>query len=508
MSNLFFDVIVIGSDLGSLLTATLLAKRRFRVAWVPYHALTREDRVDDFVMPRLIERQVSHSPLTSRIFKELSVPLSFARHKPTKDVSPQIVAPGHRFLLPCERDAWCEELGREFPASRQSTADFYDRMRAIGQTWERLMDLKVPLPPDGLKSKYLSQRALNRLGLEQLSQQSTLMGEGSTIFTQSLRAYLRFSDLLADAPLTDLRVSRLLQASLDVQTSPIQSTQQFYDMLLTLFTELNGNSFLGERVSTVHTLKKRIVGIELHVSGARLGCDAVACGMSFRELKRLIPSELWALSGSAEWEPQPSYFCYQTNWVVRDEGIPPGWSDAMVALIHAEKAPHGENALRIHTYPSGQDGTRVICVESFLRGISAEEALKQFAPGRQRILESLRQINPFIDRHLLLSDSPHDGKPPFDYVAQQELNAAEPWSRGPQFMPIVYHYPSLFWLNICALPAQLPLTNLTACGEQVMPALGVEGTLMAAWSAAERITRSNRTYRKLRQGSLTNLDMP
>jgi hypothetical protein len=73
-------------------------------------------------------------------------------------------------------------------------------------------------------------------------------------------------------------------------------------------------------------------------------------------------------------------------------------------------------------------------------------------------------------------------------------------------MPVVYACPRTRIHGTCALPVRTPIKRLLLCNEQVVPGLGLEGSFLAAWSAARTVTRSlNRDW--MNRGRWTKVDL-
>ena len=126
---------------------------------------------------------------------------------------------------------------------------------------------------------------------------------------------------------------------------------------------------------------------------------------------------------------------------------------------------------------------------------------------RNRILESLQSVVPFLDEHLVLVDSPHDGHPIEDRVKNCTIEPDAPWSRGPNTMEAIYSYPVLGPMGLCALPTRSPIRKLLLTGRQVIPALGLEGELLSAWSAAKLVTAADRRKEWMRRRLWTKVEL-
>lgn len=65
----------------------------------------------------------------------------------------------------------------------------------------------------------------------------------------------------------------------------------------------------------------------------------------------------------------------------------------------------------------------------------------------------------------------------------------------------------LGWAGLAAQPLQTPLANVWMAGDTVLPTLGQEGELLAAWSVASRITASDPHKERLRKELWSKLEI-
>jgi hypothetical protein len=121
-------------------------------------------------------------------------------------------------------------------------------------------------------------------------------------------------------------------------------------------------------------------------------------------------------------------------------------------------------------------------------------------------LEPLREVIPYLDEHLCLIDSPHDGRPPTVLRGTEPL-APSPWQRGRSTMTAVYGYPVTQALGLCALPLRTPIKRLVLANSQVMPGLGLEGQLITGWCAAKLVARGDRSRAWIQRGMWTRLEL-
>ena len=56
-------------------------------------------------------------------------------------------------------------------------------------------------------------------------------------------------------------------------------------------------------------------------------------------------------------------------------------------------------------------------------------------------------------------------------------------------------------------PIRMPLSGMFGVGRSVLPALGQEGELLAAWSASRLITRTDRKKEKMRREMWSKVEL-
>jgi hypothetical protein len=137
--------------------------------------------------------------------------------------------------------------------------------------------------------------------------------------------------------------------------------------------------------------------------------------------------------------------------------------------------------------------------------------------GREAVLETVFSYLPFLERHLVICDSPHDGRPLWDF---RTSNPSDPvigkpaWglraqmidrarlrpfggSLEPEAMVPRYRATRPTLSGLSAEPIRTALGNVFVTGKSTLPALGQEGELLAAWGVARVITRTDRRKEKM-----------
>ena len=131
--------------------------------------------------------------------------------------------------------------------------------------------------------------------------------------------------------------------------------------------------------------------------------------------------------------------------------------------------------------------------------------------ARQAVLSVLVAELPFLERHLLVVDSVHDGLPAWIYedgkrraVPRSALRGAssvpEPMVRKLEVDPPGY-------LGLAGEPIRGPIERTLLVGRSVLPGLGQEGQILAAWGAARLVTRTDRQKERMRRDMWSKVEI-
>ena len=123
--------------------------------------------------------------------------------------------------------------------------------------------------------------------------------------------------------------------------------------------------------------------------------------------------------------------------------------------------------------------------------------------AREAVLSSLREQLPFFERHLVAVDSPHDGLPLWLYEqgARKEIDRVHVRETLPQGEPLTWQWTvePRGYAEIGGEPLRGPVPGTYLVGSSVLPALGQEGELLAAFSVARIIVKTHGGHQRMRQ---------
>jgi len=506
----FYDVVVLGTELAPLTCAALLGKRGFRVLVLGQQSDRPDYALGKLRLPRHpFAFSAAHAPAARRVLSELGLGQSFRRVADVRQPALQVALPGHRFDLPLDDARLEREIEREFPEVKRPILDFNRRCEEHARATDALFEQLRCFPPESLFERRDLSRLAARLDLERPRAGEALLSEFPEAhpFRSTVRALLAFSASCEPEAITELQLSRLWSGRIRDALRIDGGLAGLHDLLLDRIRSHSGELRMRERASHVVVRRGAACGVRLFGSDEEIGCQTVVSGIEVAALQRLLsdrdPLErLFERLG----EPQPRFYRYALNAIVRRAGIPEGLSgDAL--FIRNLDAPRKCESL-LHVEHTALDAERsLLCVEGLLPARAVEERDGSLDELRERMLGALGDLVPFVGEHLLVLDSPHDGRKPWARASDCDLSTDPYERRGPETMRAVHAFPVTTALSVCAMPVKTPLRGLLLCNRQVAPGLGVEGELITASSAAQLAERSDRGREWMRRRLWTKVEL-
>jgi phytoene dehydrogenase-like protein len=220
-------------------------------------------------------------------------------------------------------------------------------------------------------------------------------------------------------------------------------------------------------------------------SGDDIGCGQIVASRSPRELAELLGKKAPKRLGELADGLAIVGYRYTLNIVIAEAGLPEHMAPTVAVVAAPDREPSGDAAFSIHVGEPDDTGRVVATIAAVLASdgpMDVERQPAQMTALRARLWNRLADVMPFFERHLVLAHSPFEATPPhvpggrgsYDVPRNLPLAMSPVWSGA---------LPSTAELG--ALTYTTGLKNLTLTGEQVLPALGVEGALASGWSAAK-----------------------
>jgi phytoene dehydrogenase-like protein len=518
MTSRHYDVVVLGRSLGALATAALLSRRDFSVLLLGQGQLPPSYRFERFALKRkCFSLLFSNAPVWKRILQELAQSPTFRRH--TKSVEPMFsfLTQERRLAISSKPEIFGREIEREFPEVQQLVDEFYSRLGTANSAIDAAFSRDIVWPPQSFWDKLDALRVANSLPFIGERDPGDLLGKFPAehpyrelatlpaVFASDLDYGLMGMPAVAFA-----RLHGSWTRGLDCLG---RGEDELADFLLERFTAHGGVAQLNRSAESVVVRGGRIVGILEDGASSATGADAVITSLSGEALAELAGGQGIRRDAQRDWpEVKPTAGRFTVSIVVRSEGLPKPLSHESFLLPPEGPYPDPRQpVVHLQHYPaSALPDTNPL--ESLLVAeaiVPAEGALTP-QEARRAVLSTLRFHFPFIDRHVVLIDSPHDGLPLEDYSTGtcREIDRVHVKQSSPKAEHMDYQWSvePKGYLELTGEPLAGPIPGSYLVGKTALPALGQEGELIAAWSVARMLTRRDSVRQRRRRQLWTKVE--
>jgi hypothetical protein len=509
----YYDVIVIGRSLGALAAAALLARRDFTVLVVGQARRSADYQFEGKTLRRrAFSLLVERSPVWRRVLGELAQTQTWKRRVTALDPMLQVLMEGRRFEIPPDGSHFEREVEREFPEARRLLADLYANFARVTAAADAAFEEEAIWPPGKFMERRRTGRVASLLPYAKSEPHADLLAEFPRrhVYRHIVAESARFATDLA-APLPAFAVARL-HGAWTRGVVALRGGEVELDELFTRRIGQNGGILLlNERVASIEVRRGVVSGVQLDGDAQPMGAGFVITDLTGEEVAGLSGGVGISKKAQREW-PRiiPTTARFVVSLLVRRAGVPeplgaevlvlgsrPGEPLPPIHLQRCETGDPGEVLLVAEVLRSERDGTPI----TELRG---------------RVVRRLAAELPFIERHLLVVDSVHDGLPLWRYqsdgtAATRPLEVertrlhdaaphAEPIDRQLEVDPPGY-------LGIAGEPLRGPIDRTLLVGPSVLPALGQEGRLLAALGAVRLVSQSDHRKARMRRERWTKLEI-
>jgi phytoene dehydrogenase-like protein len=506
-----YDVVVLGRSLGALVTAALLSRRDFRVLLLGQGQKPCTYGYDRFSLYRRAFTLLSgSSPAYKRVLHELAQTPRFRRRTFALDPMFVVLGEGRRVEVPPDMELFAREVEREFPEVRQVVDELYGTFALVNGLADSAFERDAIWPPGTFWERLETKRAAAELPFLGAEGHQDLLGKFPIghPYRELVALPARFASHL-DAPgesLPPFALARLHGA----WTRGIQALGRGEDELSEFLRErieAHGGECRLERRATALLVKRgRVTGILEDGEEEPTGASCVVSDQPGETLAALAQGQGVTNRARRDWPKlSSSVGRFVVSLVVGRAGIPDPLS-AEAFVVPAEKGRPDPRRPTVHlqklTPPSesGNEAPEQVLVAEVLLPTRGPLTVLE---ARDAVVATLREQLPFLENHLLIVDSPHDGLPLYDFTSGQRREVERvhvPGSGpGPESMQKLWTIDPRGFLDLGGEPVRGPIPGTYLVGSSVLPALGQEGELLAAWSAARLITRGDRNRQKMRR---------
>jgi phytoene dehydrogenase-like protein len=464
-----YDLIVLGDDMAALVCAALCARRGMRTL-----VLGTERPARYALGPHKLPIEPVMWPMIAgsageRILKELHAEMTLRRKLREPRIAAQWVAPDFRIDLGGDRIA--AELAREV-TNADALVERWNRAGDVARTVDPLVAGDHAFPGVG----FFERREVAKLAETAADHATAWWQATDNALWRSFAAIL----LRHPSP-PPLAIARALEQWKIGPPSLRGDGDAIRDLLVEKLTTAGGEVRAG-KVTELGVSWGKITSVTLQ-NGDEIGASQVVASLSPADVAALLgkkaPKKLSELAESIELVG----YRYTLNIVLDEAGVPEHMAPTVAVVSAPDQEPAGDAAFSIHLSEADESGRVVATIAAVLaaQGPLADPSAA-CASLRTKLWERLGDVMPFFDKHLVLAHSPFEAAVP-----------QAPGGRGSYDVPRNLPLPmSPVWrgnaeatAGLGAAPYITGLKNLTLTGDQVLPALGLEGALTAGWSAAK-----------------------
>jgi phytoene dehydrogenase-like protein len=473
MSTSFYDVVVLGSDIGATVAGAVLAHRGFRVLCA---GMPVEERytIGPYSLPRSpLAVTGVESPTIKRVIGELNLVQLLRRRLEPNRPAFQLILPDHRLDV---GDDFGREIHRELPDALSAFEAAAARAGEVSTVLESILAQDLILPPDGFWDRRDANRVGARLPDDSEDLQAALPKDHPlrTLLTLPAIFGAHFANpgAVTTARLGDLH--RRGTFRLDGGREGLRGLM--LDRLKTHSGEVRPDLVPRE----IQIKRGKVVGVAFEGRPEAVGCSHVLCGMGAAEVAALLAGDKPPRKLADAATIAPSHHRYLLHVVAPLDALPDALGRLAFSVARLDAPLEGANALALHL-ADGYGQHAVLTVEA----LTQDPSPAALAELRRAIRAELDRLLPFVDRHLLLVHSPHDGVPP-EGVDGDRGQAPPPvpmepvWRMGERA------------LGICGVPHTTGIKHLLLASRQVLPGLGLEGELQSGWAAARLVLQTER----------------
>lgn len=512
MTLRYFDVVVLGMRLGALASAALLARRDFRVLVVGDGHLPATYRFGAIPLRRrAFVHLAAQTPAYRRVLAELAQSQAFRRRLRPLDPMYQVLDRDLRFDVPPDPAAFARELDRAFPNARGPIEEMYATLGKLETSLDQVLERDAVWPP----GTFWERRETGKL--RDMLPDAPEVFPVDADYRRVMEIAARFGSHLASDTLDRLPPIAAARLHGAWTRGPLElpgDEDELSAMLIERIRAHGGEVRENEHCEAILHKRNRVRAVILDSDGEETGCGfVIADRPAARMLDRVRDVAVDDPQHEASFVARRRFIL---SLVVARELVPPPLAR------HAFLRPLREGGLDVHLHRAtfsrpdaglaDRDAELWVC-EALLDDAWMPSSARDLR-AREAVLATVRDHFPFVDRHLLVVDSPHDGAPLFARDERGELVAharssfratgGSPHAEGadPQFR----RYPDAY-AEIGGEPIRTPVEHLLTVAPSVVPALGVEGELIAAWGAARLITRTDRKREKMRREMWSKIEI-
>ena len=425
-----------------------------------------------------------------------------------------VLGDGFRLEIPPNLELFAREVDREFPEVRQVVDEMYGLFANANASGDAAFDRDAVWPPGTLWERFETSRAAASLPFGESDADEVLrkFPVGHPYRDVTVVPAHFASDL---APTQNAVAAFALARLHGSWTRGVQALTGGADELEDFFVERirahGGECRLDQRATQVVVRGKAIGGVLEDGQDTPTSTDSLLLDLPGEALAELSQGEGITRSAERDW-PRLTAAAgrFIVSLVVRTKGLPVSLPEESFLLPRKSGRPDPRRLVvhleRSRVSDDGHPDETLLVAEAIVPKRGALTLLE----ARESVLATLYEQLPYLERHVVIVDSPHDGLPLYDFRSgsRREIDRIHVTDTMPGQEPMQWMWsvePSGY-LGLSGEPVRGPIPGSYLVGSTVLPALGQEGQLIAAMSAARLVTRKDRSREKLRREMWTKIE--
>ena len=481
-----FDVVVIGSNLSSLISAAFLCKNGHRVLIVE-----DEDKrwgKSAYMDPDVTSFIAGSAPnkLLYNIFRELSIPIHHQKKFVADELSYQIAISKLRIDVGNNWNLYYQEIKREFPQNFTAIGKVYTEIFKCDKVLNEVF-YNYLLHPQKLSSKIKSHFIMYLERLLRINEDNRGL---SGIVPDDLKNS-SFMDILAlqETFLNDLAKETKSMSSLFLlsafQRGIVKEPNMLSKLLLILKEQIlktHGEFIQVNRIDSVELTRRSPLkdrpGVIVRFDNKKKSVEgkALICGMPLY----FLPNLLGGIRFSGRFKRlvkrfQPKTAKLTFTYKIEKWGIPVGLRSRVFFIPENKNGSSKKSGVLVTVFPKdgGDAGTNDYFLkgtihEPFINGVIKASRINEL---KEEMTTSLKELIPFYDDFVKpLNETPED-------IDLQKLSSGD----------FVFESSFLKNLSLGEVESSEVLKNVFFAGKEFLPQLGVEGELLSGWRTANLI---------------------
>jgi phytoene dehydrogenase-like protein len=488
LSGNYYDVVVLGMDLGPLVAGAILARRGFRVLVTGQGTLNNYYSCYGYRFahkPFMLSG--TRSPAIERVVDELSIGQRFHQLLSTDELRFQVVLSNVRINVFGSLIKTEEEISRELCLSKDKVAAALRETGRLSSEFEKILQWNLVIPPESFfeRRDFLKAEVQNPFHHVSDADFYRLVDVDGD-FKSFLETPVRFETGGAES-VSSLLSARQAGAWLFDSRAVTGGLDAVIKLLLDNIVAQGGDVQTAFSVSGIDVSRGKVKGVRISGLEDTISCQNIVSNLAPFELAKMVPANLWTKRFSALVQDEKApVLGYSVNIGVNPDVVPEGMGHT---LFIKTGSGLGADLLRVELIPQIDRNLAAINVSCIVP--EGEEETINTGVLRDNILDKMRWLIPFLDKNLYVIHSPYDKFGAMDLKGDARGDA-----------PAVPHDEQVArWfirrplaeasLGMENLPHRTGIKGLFLSGNQVVSGLSAEGEFLAALGAVKIIQKSN-----------------